>query len=501
MDRKLGREQMESGAPRVKLTGAAALGATLFSVLAERGILATGLLCALTLFAFNSERHTSQPRAAATSRYRGDIVRVTLALGVLLNWQYLGGNWRMLAVHFIFLCLAIARFQVSSSSWRAINSPPVQIFLIVAILDTSNYHDVFVTLSTFLLILSSLVDHSVRMRVRISLVAAATNLAFGFLLALAGVEAPYAGDLKVQESATRGIGLGRSRWRFPIGRSWEDAAFLGLLVLLFAIFLTVYGGMSKVILLSVAALGMLVVLAANGRVFLFVALALPPVMLLVSRARLFFRLVPYGSIALSFIPFWWSAISPLTGQLAQTSAQSGFTDSIASLSTLEGRTTIWQVCREVLRQLDFSHLLLGFGPNGYISSGAAYQYAFVFGGGSGATWRASFYSPHNIGLLLLFSVGLLGSVVLTAIVVAGAWSRLPRLPRQTRVIVTMCGFVWAAAGATSVVVSPSGMTSALLFYGLFASLLVGNSRGLEDGPAENTGPSLPLVRSAALEHN
>jgi hypothetical protein len=209
-----------------------------------------------------------------------------------------------------------------------------------------------------------------------------------------------------------------------------------------------------------------VIVGVNGRVFLVSLVALV-VLYAISRRVPWFGYVFAGtSLALCATPFWWGRFSELfVNAVGQSLVGSTFASSSKALETVEGRSYIWDVCMSHLRNSDFAHQVFGYGPDGHITSGAAYDYSALFSA-QGSAWRAGFYSTHNALLLLLLSHGIFWAIVSFLLVLVGSIQRLRESRGEERTLFVLLLFVWGAASATSIVTTPAILSSSLLLYAL-----------------------------------
>jgi hypothetical protein len=116
-------------------------------------------------------------------------------------------------------------------------------------------------------------------------------------------------------------------------------------------------------------------------------------------------------------PFLVPLFSKVLETISSTAVSLGVARSESSLTTVQGRSLIWQVSLDVLGRSDWRHQLLGFGAQGFRLSGASDNYSSVLFGSS--TSRGSYqvgnYDTHSTLLNLLFSVGWVGILCLTVV--------------------------------------------------------------------------------------
>jgi O-antigen ligase len=124
----------------------------------------------------------------------------------------------------------------------------------------------------------------------------------------------------------------------------------------------------------------------------------------------------------------------------------------SSFASVDGRTYIWSPSWSAFLHASRFHQLFGWGTNGQGPSGAAIGYAYRFG--TGANTDPAQYTTHNLSLQTLLETGVVGLVLLTALV----WIIMARATRELRR--RRDPFIVALAASVAVIVL-SGATEAI----------------------------------------
>lgn len=234
-----------------------------------------------------------------------------------------------------------------------------------------------------------------------------------------GFRSPYS-DIYT-EAAAATFGPFSQRWRLPLATSWTTVPIVAVIGFLLCVWLLreLKGGAFRaklpILVLSIAgaAVCLLAVLASDGRaeieatVFAGIATA----------GLLRKKILRFACVALQLLwiaPVWWGFLlsnnNSLLGRLLSFVALSrGAND---SAFTLEGRTTIWHYAWDTIANSHGVYQMFGWGPEGYITSGAALAYSSIFAGGTYA--NNTLNPPHDVLLQVLLGGGVVLAIVLGA---------------------------------------------------------------------------------------
>jgi len=326
--------------------------------------------------------------------YMGSPVRLTM-LSLLLAWvagQTIRGSWR--DVIRLGGVLAIIGEIVAGAG----NAAEIAVGI--------------TTVIVWLYLLSSLNPIQALQTVRNSLLLALLVILAGFFL---GVSRPYTRAYRFDfDSVQSRGGLTAFRWYLPFTSGWEPPAVLALTLALISFLLLLHTrGESKLPSIAGLVIGFVTVFGVNGRTAEFVFLGG-----IVAVCLAYF--VPWTRIVTSIVgtglmvlPLLFPLISSLAQQLSTAAVSAGLALDSQRFVTVEGRSVIWNTSLTVFGQAPLLRKLVGYGAQGYISSGAAGLYAGQFGStGSTGGYVVGYYDTHNLLLTLLLSQGLLGAAVL-----------------------------------------------------------------------------------------
>lgn len=303
----------------------------------------------------------------------------------------------------------------------------------------------------------------------------AVYLAIALGLYFAGVHSPYYANYLNPDLELSAFGPFPVRFRMPLASSWTHGPLVAIMsgLLSFWIFLDTarrpraWAMWAPYLTGVVVVLSAVVIVGANGRTFIFVGVA---AIVLVSGilGRWVNLMLVLIAQAAYLAPLWWEKVvgesSPF-GIILQSLVPSRQADGAASsVLTLEGRTKIWDLSMGVWNGGDWNHKLLGWGPDGYIPSGAEAAYRPLLSAG-----YANAQPPHSAFLDLLFSSGIVGVVTaglaLALLLIVGVGVILTN--RKLSGLVAAAMFTIATLTATEVAFLPSIANPALV------TLLVG----------------------------
>ncbi len=208
------------------------------------------------------------------------------------------------------------------------------------------------------------------------------------------------------------------RWRMPLSVSWvtvPTVATLGIALCVWVLRMNATrigpgAHWVKLVCTAGVVVHLLAVVAANGRTQI-VAAVLAAVIASGLLPRAIRNVVALGATAFWVAPYWWSKLAAVSESLIVEYLP--IRGTAARTASLQGRTIIWDISLDNFDRSSFVEKVSGWGPDGYIDSGAAAQYSGVLG----SAYRSGFYPPHNAFLEVFLSGGVaLGSVFLAGIV-------------------------------------------------------------------------------------
>lgn len=390
---------------------------------------------------------------------------ITLTYGIR---SYTGSSARLL-----LLAIALLMLAKRISAARVAHLIPVPGVLVVVgetVAGAPTSAEIIVGVTTFclwLLILKPLAATQILETLRNSLLLAVSIILVAFA---AGVSRPYTRwyrfDANTVES--RG-GLTSFRWYLPLSGSWEPPAVLAVVLGLVSITLLLSSGQRQRYL-SIAGflVSFVTVFGVNGRTaeLVLVGGALGIAVGIRARWTRFLMVIP--ATAFMFLPLIYSALSFIARQTSALAVNSGVAASSSKFSTLEGRTYVWDTTLRVFSEAPLVRKLLGYGANGYITSGASGIYSQQFYGSAGSGgYRVSYYDTHNLVLGTLLSHGLFGIVVLLVAWVAALRRALSRVEGLGWAPPLIGAWVFGSMSSTSTSCTPSNAT-----YGIITAVLL-----------------------------
>jgi O-Antigen ligase len=294
--------------------------------------------------------------------------------------------------------------------------------------------------------------------------ACATFLCVAIVLYLLGVRAAYA-SAYVRGSDTD-FGFFDERWRFPLAVTWVAAPGLSVMLIALAAALLRRAlsrdsgprvALDFVEPTLMIVLACFVIAASNGRTFVVSALVafILGAGLLGRRLGIF---VTFASLVLLTAPLWWDSL---------VSSANVFTDilttyvpvregNVAGLLSLEGRQIIWNLSLQAFSQGTAAQQLTGWGPDGYVPSGAALAYSYLFS----YDYATAYYPSHNSMLELLLSQGILGLLYVSVFLAVVAFMAFRAAWRSEEMWSGSLGVlcVVGLVGWTEVIALPSNMS-------------------------------------------
>lgn len=248
-------------------------------------------------------------------------------------------------------------------------------------------------------------------------VAATVYVASAILLYLLGVQASYSEGYLTQ--ALTSFGPFDFRWRLPLSVSWvtvPTVATLGTVLCVWVLridrrLIAPGAGIIRLICAGGIFLNLVAILAANGRTHL-IAAVVGAVVASGVVPRVARNVLVFVSSALWLAPLWWDRVAGASDSIIATILVNYLPNrgSASRTATLQGRTIIWDISLENFGDKPLTQQVPGWGPDGYIASGAATQYSSVLGG----VYRSGYYPPHNAMLEVLLSGGLALAVIVSA---------------------------------------------------------------------------------------
>lgn len=237
------------------------------------------------------------------------------------------------------------------------------------------------------------------------------------VLFLVGFRAGYSEEYLAQ--ALTSYGPFTFRWRLPLSVSWVSVPTVATIGAVLCVWVLRIDrrriGSNAVAIKGICASGLVLnlvaVVATNGRTHLIAAIVGVIVAsgVLPRAAR---NLMVLAFSALWLAPLWWNRLAGARDSIIATILTNYLPNRGAAdrTVTLQGRTIIWDISLDVFNRGSLGERVSGWGPNGYIASGAASEYSSVLGG----IYRSGYYPPHNTILEVLLSGGLALAVVVLA---------------------------------------------------------------------------------------
>lgn len=313
--------------------------------------------------------------------------------------------------------------------------------------------------------------------------AKATSAYLGLCVALyiLGVRAGYSSSYLAGSETS--FGPFGERWRFPLSQTWVTAPMLGAVAVALGVYLLFARASTEphpksqrtthqLRWLAVLAiiLGLFVLIASNGRT-LIASLILITVVASGLLGRAATLMIVLSSQAALLAPIWWPSFIATSGTTLLTLAPSFVPvrdGNLMGLLTIEGRTDIWSIASTAFAQSPPKLFMLGWGPDGYIPSGAAMAYRYVLG----IDYAAGNYPPHNASLEVALSTGLIGILLFGVLYSALLWRGVQPLIRGQRNwrLGALAAVLFPAFAVTEVAILPSNVSAASAI-GVLAALL------------------------------
>jgi O-antigen ligase len=277
------------------------------------------------------------------------------------------------------------------------------------------------------------------------------------------------------------IGIHTTRQAFPLNSSINGIGVMSAIALVAAAVLAMRSsGYVRRLSIAASLTSLVALLLADTRGALVLSIVTIATMAVVSRPRFALLLavaVPFSAWILKTVlalPLW-----------ADTGAASLLSRHRNDFATGNGRVEIWDAAKHQLGKDDLFHALFGFGANGQTTSGASRHYATLFE----QVAKPLLVHVHNLGLQILFDMGIVGLLCLVATVVLGVRrlqevnDLLPEGPVPALLAGVVMTFI---TGATEP--SPTYRTQEVLF---FAILTLAAVAGLPVAPIRRDSTSPP----------
>lgn len=206
------------------------------------------------------------------------------------------------------------------------------------------------------------------------------------------------------------LGFTVGRQPLPLGSGVNGGGAIAAAGMASAVILA-FAGKSppRLVTISASIVCLYAVLLADARSALFLSLSTIAFFVLRQWMR---RRSGVAVVAILLPPMILAALGFLSsGGLAWFSRSGG-----SDLETGAGRVYIWNSVVDTIRRTDVSHLLLGWGADGQITSGASAQYAYFF---AGQARSPTSFTAHNLVLQTMLDAGVIGIMALAAFVIAG----------------------------------------------------------------------------------
>ena len=337
-----------------------------------------------------------------------------------------------------------------------------------AVADSVSYDLVAASVAIVAVVMVVSESDSVQHLTRAFAIGVAMYVGASLLLYLVGVEGGYATSYTGESLAA--FGPFSHRWRLPLAASWTHVPMVALLGITLAVTASRFCG--PVVSILNITMGALVLLGANGRVFVFLAISV--VLLASGVLSRTASIVTVLVVQLAWVaPLWWAPLVSSGGSLLNLLVSvlpSRSAEGSLSILSLEGRTDIWSASLEAWANSPALKQWFGWGPNGYLDSGASRLYSYVFEAG----FTSVLQPPHNAFLELLLSSGIIGAALMGAfvvfIVLLGVHLIRSAHGPETRIMVGLLTLT-PLLGATEVAVLPSNATPVLLVWVALVSVL------------------------------